>query len=197
MITEKSTIKCESVFNEEHTHRFIWKRIWDKDKPIGAVIMLNPSQSDNIITDTTTSLVINNMARSEKFGGVQICNLYSLVTTKLSFRWNADEDLNAPENNSYIEKAAMECPHVILAWGRSADTNKRIAQRVKDVLALLKPYQEKLFILSDGERDNLHPLTPSLRSQWILKPFDWTAYEAAEQQAAEDEKKEQGNDTNQ
>ena len=22
MITEKSTIKCEAVFNEEHTHRF-------------------------------------------------------------------------------------------------------------------------------------------------------------------------------
>ena len=54
MITEKDTIKCESIFNDERTHRYLWKRVWDKDKPIISVIMLNPSQSDNIITDTTT-----------------------------------------------------------------------------------------------------------------------------------------------
>ena len=31
MITEKDTIKCEAVFNEDRTHRFLWKRVWDKD----------------------------------------------------------------------------------------------------------------------------------------------------------------------
>lgn len=30
MVTEKSTIKCEAIFNDEHTHRFSWKRVWGK-----------------------------------------------------------------------------------------------------------------------------------------------------------------------
>ena len=181
MITEKDTIRCEAVFNEEHTHRFLWKRVWNKDKPLAAVVMLNPCQADNIVTDTTTSLVVNNIARLEEFGGIVVVNLFSLLTSKLNFRWNSDEDLNDAENDSYIKKAAEECSHVILAWGKSADTNKRIADRARKVLELLKPYSEKLYCISDGERDNLHPLTPSLRNQWILKSFDLTAYEKVDE----------------
>lgn len=87
MITEKDTIKCEAIFNDDHTHRYLWKRVWNKDKPLAAVIMLNPCMSDNIVTDTTTTLVVNNVARLEKYGGVIIVNLYSLLASKLSFRW--------------------------------------------------------------------------------------------------------------
>lgn len=186
MIVEKDTIKCEAVFNEEHTHRFLWKRVWNKDKPVAAIIMLNPSQSDNIITDTTTALVVNNIARLEKFGGVAICNLFSLLTSKLNFRWNSDEDLNQPENDTHIQKTAESSSCVIVAWGKSADTNKRIASRAEAVLGLLEPHKEKVFVLSDRKREGLHPLTPTLREQWTLKPFDWTAYEAAAVKAKED-----------
>ena len=88
MVTEKSTIKCEAIFNEEHTHRFSWKRVWGKDSKGGAtVIMLNPAMSDDIVMDTTSSLVVNNIARLEQFSGVEVLNLYSLLTSKLNFRW--------------------------------------------------------------------------------------------------------------
>lgn len=198
MITEKSTIKCEAVFNEEHTHRFSWKRVWGKDnKGVAAVIMLNPAQSDDIVMDTTSSPVVNNIARLERFSGVEVLNLYSLLTSKLNFRWNSDEDLNQPENDGYIQKAAESSPCIIVAWGKSADTNKRIASRAKAVLGLLKPHQEKVHVISDGERDGLHPLTPSLRMQWTLKPFDWAACEAAEAKAAETAKETAKNDTDQ
>ena len=60
MITEKDTIKCESIFNEERTHRYLWKRVWDKDKPLISVIMLNPSQADNIITVAWTGTICTN-----------------------------------------------------------------------------------------------------------------------------------------
>lgn len=80
MITEKRTIKCEAIFNEEHTHRFSWKRIWGKDKGIAAVIMLNPAQSDDIIMDTTSSLVVNNIARLEQYSGVEVLNLWDRHT---------------------------------------------------------------------------------------------------------------------
>jgi len=196
MVTEKSIIKCEAVFNQEHTHRFSWKRVWGKDsKGVAAVIMLNPAQSDDIVMDTTSSLVVNNIARLEQFSGVEVLNLYSLLTSKLNFRWNSDEDLNQPENDEYIKKAAASSPCIIVAWGKSADTNKRIASRAKAVLGLLKPYQEKVHVISDGERDGLHPLTPSLRMQWMLKPFDWAAYEAAEAKATETAKETAKDDT--
>lgn len=168
---EKDTIRCESVFNEDRTHRYLWKRVWNKEKPLAAVVMLNPCQADNIITDTTTSLVVNNIARLEEYGGVEVVNLYSRLTSKLNFRWNSDEELNTPENDHYIQKAADECAVVILAWGKGATTNKRIAARAAQVAEMLEEQQEKLRQISDGIRTGLHPLTPSLRSQWLLEPF--------------------------
>lgn len=171
MITEKEVIKCEAIFNDDRTHRYMWKRVWDKDKPMATVIMLNPCLSDNIVTDTTTTLVVNNVARLESYGGVIIVNLYSMLATKLSFRWNSDEDLNGDENDSYIKKAAEEASVVILAWGRAGNTNARIEERAVQVINLLEPYHDKLYMISDGERIGMHPLTPSLRQMWELVPF--------------------------
>lgn len=171
MLIEKETIKCEAVFNEERTHRYLWKRVWNKDKPLAAVIMLNPCLSDTIMMDTTTALVVNNIARLEQFGGVMIVNLYSQLTTKLNFRWNGEEDLTHLANDDAIVKAAEESSEVILAWGKGIESNKRIVERVKQVMEILKPYHEKLFVISDGERSGFHPLTPSIRSQWILEPY--------------------------
>lgn len=126
MITEKDMIKCEAIFNDDRTHRFLWRRVWSKDKPLACVVMLNPCLADTIITDTTTSLVVNNIARLETYGGVEIVNLYSLLTNKLNFRWNSDEMLNDKENDTYIKKSAEACDTVILAWGTGAACNKRM-----------------------------------------------------------------------
>lgn len=172
MTLERDTIKCEAVFNSDHSHRFSWKRSWNKDKPLAAVVTLNPCFSDNLITDTTTTLIVNNIARLETYGGVVIINLFSQLTKKLNFRWNSDEDLNAPENDSYIEKVAQECDTVILAWGKGVAANQRISDRADQVLRILENYKEKLYLISDGSRSGLHPLTPSIRSHWILEPFE-------------------------
>lgn len=178
MLNEKDTIRCESVFNDERTHRFLWKRVWDKDKPIACVIMLNPCIADNIVTDTTTSLVVNNIARLEEYGGVNIVNLFSLLTSKLNFRWNSDEDLNDPENNNYIKKAALESDVIILAWGKSADSNQRIAARAEHVVAMLAEYRDKMMVITDGDKKSIHPLTPSCRNYWELLPFSSMAEES-------------------
>jgi len=171
MTTERDTIKCEAVFNDDHTHRFWWRRQWSKDKPMATVITMNPSLSDNIITDTTTTLVVNNIARLGEFGGVIIVNLYSLLTSKLDFRWNADEELISPENDTYIKKAADESDVVILAWGKAAANNQRIAERVERVLSILETHKSKLWTITDGEREMTHPLFPAVRSGWNLKSF--------------------------
>lgn len=173
MTTEKDTIKCESIFNDAHTHRFLWKRLWNKDKPLATVIMLNPCHADNIITDTTSSLVTNNVARLEEYGGVIVVNLFSKLTSKLNFRWNSDEDLNEPENDQYIKKAADESAVIVAAWGKAADSNQRIAARAEQVLALLEGYTDKIFSITDGFRSGLHPLTPTIRTEWTLEPFQF------------------------
>lgn len=171
MTIEKMTIKCEATYTPDRSHRFLWKKVWEKEKPLACVLMLNPCRADNLITDTTSALVVNNIARLEEYGGVEVVNLYSKLTRKLNFRWNSDEDLNDSDNDSYITKAAEECSTVILAWGKAADTNLRIASRVEEVLKLLKPYEEKLYVITDGVRTGLHPLTPSIRNEWFLEPY--------------------------
>ena len=171
MLTEKDTIKCEAIFNDEHTHRYLWRRVWNKDKPIVCVIMLNPCIADTIIIDTTTTLVVNNIARLETFGGVEIVNLYSIVTNKLNFRWNSDEMLNDESSNDYLKKSAEDCDIVILAWGTGVVTNKRISARVDEVMKLLKEYREKMYVISDGERKGYHPLVPTVRSSWKLEKY--------------------------
>lgn len=188
MITEKATIKCEAVFSDDHAHRFLWKRVWEKTKPIATVIMLNPCESDGIITDTTTSLVINNVARLEEFGGVAIVNFYSMLTSKLNFRWNADSDLNHEENDAYIMKAVEEASKVILAWGRAEDTNKRVEDRASEVIKKLSKYKDKLFVISDGAgRYGMHPLTPALRNRWLLEPYEDAKEKRKEQEKAKAE----------
>ena len=174
MKVERDVIKCETVFNDERTHRYLCKRVWDKDKPCIAVIMLNPCTSDNIITDTTTSLVINNVTRLEEYGGVHILNLYSMLTNKLCFRYNSDDDLSHKDNDAFIVKSAQECSRIVLAWGKTQDTNQRIAERAIQVINLLLPYEDKLYCISDGKRNMIHPLTPSVRASWSLEKIDLT-----------------------
>ena len=179
MITEKDTIKCEAVFNEDKTHRLLWKRVWNKEKPMACIIMINPCLSDNIVTDTTTSLVVNNVARLEEYGGVSIVNLFSLLTPKLQMRWARDIDINDLDNDNYIKKAADEASVVILAWGKGAELNVRITNRANQVLDLLAPHKEKFKVISDGERQGLHPLTPTIRAKWILESFEPTPKDEA------------------
>lgn len=171
MITEKDTIKCESVFNDDHTHRFLWRRIWNKDKPVISVIALNPSLSDNIVTDTTTTLVVNNVASLGEYGGVEILNLYSKLTPKLRFT-ESDDELNHEENDSYILKSVEASAKTVIAWGRAADSNARIEERAMQVMDLLKDHWDKLYMISDGFRVGLHPLTPSVRSSWSLEKYE-------------------------
>jgi hypothetical protein len=181
MITEKDTIKCESIFNDEHTHRLYWKRVWGKDKPLATVIMINPCIADNLLCDNTTFIVCNSIAKMEKYGGVIICNLYSKLTSKLDFRWSSDEDLNDSENDTYICKAADESEVIIFAWGSSEKSNSRIAVRANMVINLLKNHKNKLFTTTLADKKNIHPLTPALRSgNWNLKPFEFSEEQETE-----------------
>ena len=172
MLVEKDTIKCEAVFDDDKTHRFLWKRVWNKDKPVISVIALNPSLSDNIITDTTTALIVNNVAELGEYGGVEILNLFSVLTPKLRIA-EIEENLNDEVNDSYILKSVEVSAKAIIAWGRAADSNAKIEERAVHVINLLQAHKDKLYTISDGVRSALHPLTPSVRGKWILEKCEF------------------------
>ena len=51
---------------------------------------------------------------------------------------------------------------------------KRIANRAEQVIDILKPYEEKLKVITDGERIGLHPLFPAVRSYWeLIDAHEW------------------------
>ena len=196
MLNEKDTIKCESIFNDERTHRFWWKRVWDAKKPIACVIMLNACVADNVIMDTSTYLVVNNVANLEDYGGVIIVNLFSKLTSKLNFRWNGIEDYNMPENDNYIKKAAEESEIVVLAWGKGVANNNSIEERAIDVINILDAHKSKMRVIYDGEKAGVHPLTPSVRIGWqFLKLSEVPAVEEKAKEAKAEEAKAKEADT--
>ena len=75
------------------------------------------------------------------------------------------------DNDGYIRKSAADCEMIILAWGTGALTNKRITNRIDDVTSMLGEYTDKMFVISDGNRKGLHPLTPTIRSKWLLEKY--------------------------
>ena len=170
MLTEKETIRCEAIFNDDKTHRYYWKRVWDKDKPLLTVIMLHPCFADTVVCDTITFLVVNNVMRLGEYGGVTIVNLYSKLTEKLIFRWEAESEIIGDDNDTYIKRAALEVDDIVLAWGRGAYCVKTVADRIDSVVKTLHELNKNLFVISDGVKKGLHPLTPSIRAKWQLGP---------------------------
>ena len=171
MITEKTTIKCEYCYDDEHIHRYYIKKVWDKNKPLICVIMLHPCESEgnNLITEYTGFLVTNNVARMEKYGGVIMVNLFSRLTDKLSFKEFDVSELTGENNNQQILDAVENSELTVLAWGSSGRSSKHISDRVMEVINLIKPYGDKVHVLTDGSRSGLHPLCPSLHNRWLLE----------------------------
>ena len=66
-----------------------------------------------------------------------------------------------------------------MGWGTGSATNPSAQRRVGEVLALLRPYQERMFcIASPAGKKGLHPLAPALRESWTLVPWlDEAAHE--------------------
>lgn len=170
MPIEVATIKCKSIFSDNSQHRYQMSKIWDKNLPQANIITIAPSECYNVACDLTTNIITNNL-HLLGFGGFTITNLISKIgvdtkrTTNTKDLWNADTD-------KYILSCAQEADKIIVAWGSFAQTRKQFSEREKQVLELLKPYQNKIFQITDGaDRQFLHPLTPCVRNSFILKPF--------------------------
>ncbi|MCR4759444.1 MAG: DUF1643 domain-containing protein [Oscillospiraceae bacterium] len=175
METEKSTIKTEAIFSQNHTHRLLLQKVWDKSKPTAAVIMINPHTAGTFYTDSTTMYTLNNLYQLG-YGAANLLNLYTRICDRLALRFNSDEDLLDPENDDMILKCAAESDDIIIAWGSAGHNSQRVRDRQAELLDLLKTYPLK--IITDGGETAYHPLSPAVRDRWILKDYGGMDHDA-------------------
>ena len=161
MKTIETILKTTALYSEGENKRFILSKAWDDSKRKLCIIMLAPSKAAGIALDSTTQLVLNNCDRLG-YGSVDILNLFATLN---------DFDLTEAET------ADLENLKVILASAEAADTivyaagvgkakNEAFQMRQKQMLTALKPYETKLYCISneDGTARLRHPLSPAVRT---------------------------------
>ena len=181
MKTMATQIKSKALFSDDGEHRLLLRREWDKSKKSAMIIMINPNTADTLNMDLTTMLTINNLT-ALGFGAVNIVNLYSRIMSKLSLRFNSDEDLMHPEIDVVIEQYAAMSDAIIIAWGSVGRTSQRVRERQQELLEHLANYENKLYQIGV---EGYHPLTPAVRSEWTLEPFHWEVKQDADSEESE------------
>lgn len=170
MPIEVATIKCKSIFSDNSQHRYQMSKVWDKNLPQANIITIAPSECHNVVNDLTTNIITNNL-HMLGFGGYTMTNLISKIGVDVKKIKNT-KDLWNNESDKHILSCAEAADKIIVAWGSFAHTRKQFADREKQVLELLKPFQDKVYQITDGaDRQFLHPLTPCVRNSFILKPY--------------------------
>lgn len=163
-------MKMKCVFSEDSSHRFLMKKIWNKELPQANIITIAPSECHNVVNDLTTNIITNNL-HMLGFGGYTMTNLISKIGVDVKKIKNT-KDLWNNETDKHILSCAESADKIIVAWGSFAHTRKQFADREKQVLELLKPFQDKVYQITDGaDRQFLHPLTPCVRNSFILQPY--------------------------
>ena len=170
MLTEKLMLKTQTVFSDDRNNRYLLRKEWDAKKPKATIIMTNPSAADLMTIDYTTIYILNNISKLD-FGSVDIVNLYSTVTTKLTA-----DNLNVKvekENAEFILKSAEKSDKIIIAWGKIGENNQRVRMAQDNLLKILQPFKDKLccIAMSQNGECGFHPLAPQIRFEWFLRDF--------------------------
>ena len=168
MKTETTQIKSKALFSDDGLHRLLLRKEWDKNKKTAMIITINPNTADTLNMDLTTMLVINNLNKLG-FGSVNIVNLYSKITPKLSLRFNSDDDLIDSETDTIIEQYAAMSNAIIIAWGSVGNNSQRVRDRQTELLEMLSKHENKLYQIGEN---GYHPLTPAVRNEWELEPYN-------------------------
>ncbi|WP_051280580.1 DUF1643 domain-containing protein [Anaerovorax odorimutans] len=167
MEIQKNTMLTTVHYSQDKKERFLLAKEWDKTLPKATVIMLMPGISDIIQQDVTTCCIINCTSKLG-FGCVDIVNLFSSLEGKISKDTDIKKMSNQ-DNDKIILDSAANSIKVVLAWGKCDETNLKIKKRVEEVVKLLKPYKDKLYLIGDGSgRRGYSPMYPKIRNGWEL-----------------------------
>lgn len=160
-------LETEAVFSDDNQHRYLLKKMWDKDKKVISVITCYPNFEGTKKLDLTTQLILNKIFEMEDFGSIIFVNLYSNITTPINLKHL--ENSCDKHTDIQIMKAVKESDEVILAWGAYAK-KPVVEARVNEVLEMLKPHMKKVKrLMNPATNEIMHPLNPKARQKWVLK----------------------------
>ena len=143
-------------FSPGRNWRYRLVRVWDSKRPRLAWVILNGSDADEHHNDPTVRRCIS-FARAWGYGGVDIANLYGLVS-KNPGALRRHSDPVGPDNDRHLAAVCSENDLTVLAWGPDA-----CADRVHAVTQMLRrligSHGGSLAVLgwTQGEQP-LHPL---------------------------------------
>ncbi|MDJ0467039.1 DUF1643 domain-containing protein [Streptomyces sp. H27-C3] len=123
-----------AVLSADRTHRYLLTRIWDRQRPPLAFVMLNPSTADAHADDRTIGRCTS-FARREGAGGLLVVNLFALRAKKPRPALTEAADPVGPYNDSFIHHAVQACETVVVAWGSHGvinDRGRQVADRLWD-----------------------------------------------------------------
>ena len=130
-------MKTGAILSEDRKYRYVLSRIWDESKPMIMIIGLNPSTADETKNDPTITRCMN-FAKSWKYGGVYMLNLFAFRAT-LPKDMIEEEEPIGDENDSYINKYSKLSEKVVCAWGNDGsykNRSKEILSKINDLYYL-------------------------------------------------------------
>lgn len=170
MTNGTANINVEVIESEDHQHRYVLQKVWNKRKPMATVVTLYPGGADLIVSDTTQMLITNELYKKD-FGGFYSVNLFSEIGLykKTSKKM---KDVNNVVNNEIILECAKKSKQVIFAWGSLPKKNALVNNQVQNLVETLSEIKEKCVVLTDdiGE-ECYHPLASKVRYGWSFVPF--------------------------
>ena len=155
--TKSFTIKTESRFSKDRKHRLLLSYSWDDKSPSVLVITNFPGISDGLVSDLTTSLVINNVA-------VQGFSLVGGLGTKDAYTAGF---LAATDQVILLEASKVNT--IVIATGSFGSSDKRGKQRQQELVNQLETadLMGKVKWLVNSQGKPVHPLNS--RRKWTLK----------------------------
>lgn len=142
-----------AVFSDCQRYRYRLWRTWDSSKKPLVMVMLNPSIADAEQNDPTVERC-QRRALAMGFGGLQVTNIFALVSTDPGALYET-EDPVGPKNNAAILEAVSDAGMVLCAWG----THGAHVGRAREVVAMLRDAGVSPYCLGqNADGSPKHPL---------------------------------------
>jgi len=164
---DKRDIKSKAIMSSNDEYRYRLTRTWDETKETIGIIMLNPSKANALKTDKTI-MNISNYLIDKGYGGVDVVNLFSYMSTEKKDLKNRKQEYEK-YNDKYIVDLLNERCMTIIAWGANT---KEYKNRKREVEELLKSHKGKLKCFKNkDEKLVCHPLL--LNDDWKLVDYSF------------------------
>jgi len=164
IVIKEATVQSKVIFSEDRRHRYLLERVWDSNKKVATVIMINPSFADELKTDMTVCKLMNFLMDND-FGSIRIVNLYAFISTDPSALVN-NPDAVGILNDQYIENSISNTDLIIVAWGIEKTKYTKRKAYVRNIL--IKHKKEVKGFMDDENKVGRHP---SRINKFILSDY--------------------------